>query len=210
MTIQVEVLPDDLPGASVLPHLADEAAGHVGVRESLQHLTLVLDAPEFEGVGYWTVESGARPRVDATLYGSPRDLLVLSNPDFGERVSIDLAEVGSGRRHTLDRMRADRWLHRNLLQLQDVLSGTVDPDRLPSVSTCAFQNCWDVWTDGRLRQWQRPGLSLAERRRAFYRAFARGGMLLPRHWDVFRDLWEGRMGSQEEILSAAMRLPDIH
>jgi hypothetical protein len=209
MSILVEVLPGDLPGAASLPQLADEAAHHVGVRDKLERLTLVLDAPEFEGVGFWTVETGPQTRVDATLYGSPRDLLVLDQPEFGERVSIDLSVVGNGARHSLDRMRADRWLHRNLLQLEDVLSGLVDPETLPSKMSRAFQNCWDVWTDGRLRLWQRPGLSQAERRRVFYRTFARGGLLLPRHWEVFRDLWEGRAEGQADLLAAAGRLPEL-
>lgn len=209
MSIQVEVLPADLPGAELLPRLAQEAAHHVGVEDRLRGLLLVLDAPEFEGVGYWTVESTEQPRVQATLYGSPRDLLVLVDPRFGERVSVDLDLLAAGARHSLDRLRADRWLHRNLLQLEDVLSGRVDPDEIPSPSAGAFQNCWDVWTDGRLRTWQRPGLSQAERRRVFYRAFARGGLLLPRHWAVFRDLWEGRVTGQEDLLRAAGRLPEL-
>jgi hypothetical protein len=107
----------------------------------------------------------------------------------------------------VDSLRVDRWLHRNLLQLEDILSGRIQPAALPPGRAGAFQACWDVWTDGRLKQRALPGISLAERRRAFFRSFATGGLLLPRHWEVFHRLWEDRVRDQADLLEAVRILP---
>ena len=95
------------------------------------------------------------------------------------------------------------------LQLEDILLGRIDPAAIPPRRSAAFQICWDVWTDGRLKLRALPGISLPERRRVFFRAFAAGGMLLPRHWEVFHQLWEDRLAGQEGILEALRRLPPL-
>ena len=73
----------------------------------------------------------------------------------------------------------------------------------------AYQVCWDVWTDGRLRAERLPGVSLAERRREFFRRFAGGGLLLPRHWKTFHDLWDGQLPGHRGLLEATRRLPRL-
>ncbi len=204
--MQIEWIPEAFPRRDDLMQVAAIAARQIGLDEELHGLRLVLDAPEFEEGGYWELEE----RDDgswAILYASPRD--VLAPLGYGEFVEPGLDE---DRLHEVppervELLRADRWIHRNLLQLEDILKTRIEPGAIPAGTSAAFQLCWDVWTDGRLKLRALPGISLPERRRVFFRAFAAGGMLLPRHWEVFHQLWEDRLAGQEGILEAMRRLP---
>lgn len=204
--MRIEWVPEGFPRREELMELAGHAARELGLGEQISGLRMVLDAPEFEEGGFWEID----PREDGrwgVLYASPRD--VLAPPGYGVDVEIGLDEerLAELPRERVELLRADRWIHRNLLQLEDILQGRIDPGAIPKGESAAFQVCWDVWTDGRLKLRALPGISLPERRRVFFRAFAAGGMLLPRHWEVFHQLWEDRLGAQEGILSAVKRLP---
>ncbi|HKK72289.1 MAG TPA: hypothetical protein VKA86_13810 [Candidatus Krumholzibacteria bacterium] len=206
--MDVEVFPDALPGARRYPEIARRAATHVALTERVGRLTLALDAPEFEGSGYWQVESERDGSVHATLYGSPSDVLRLDTRVLGldlARLDVEALVATPGVR--FEPLLLDRWLHRNLLQLADLLEQRVRPAEVARHQAAALQACWDVWTDGRLRQWQKPGLSQAERRRVFYRIFTRRSPLLPRHWQVFHELWEGHLRDHEGLVAAVERLP---
>ena len=83
----------------------------------------------------------------------------------------------------------------------------MNPEQIGRSRSTAFQTCWDVWTDGRLKGRAMPGISQAERRGVFFRTFAAGGMLLPRHWAIFHDLWEGRVADHAGLMRALAELP---
>jgi len=206
--VHVDVVPHELPGADRYPDMARRASGHVGLDGRVGRLVLVLDAPEFEGWAYWQFEREADETVTATLYGSPADILRLDTRVLGldlARLDVDALIATPGVR--FEPLLLDRWLHRNLLQLADLVEARVRPDAVAREQAVALQACWDVWTDGRLRMQQQPGLSQAERRRVFFRVFAPQGTLLPRHWQVFHDLWEGHLEGQDGLVAAVENLP---
>ena len=200
--MEFEVVFDDHDFAQQIAARANLARVHVGLDERVRKLRFVLDAPELAGSGFWQSETGA-DGLEATLYGAPADLLREQSPYSRHHQSV--LPVAS----ELDLLRADRWLHRNLLQLGDLLGGRVDPARIPEGKAAALQSCWDVWTDGRLRAWQHPGLSLAERRAAFLRTFSRSTPLLPRHWAIFHGLWEGSLSGHDGLVHAIRSLPTL-
>lgn len=201
--MEFEVVFDEQDCAEQLAARANLARVHVGLDERVTRLCFVLDAPELEGSGFWQSESSAGG-LQATLYGAPADLLPEQSVYARHHQALVATRAG------VDLLRVDRWLHRNLLQLDDLLRGRVEPARVEGGSSAALQACWDVWTDGRLRAWQHPGLSLAERRATFLRVFSRGAPLLPRHWKIFHELWEGSLHGHDGLLEAVSALPRLH
>lgn len=200
--MQFEVVFEDEESSGQIAARANLARVHVGLADRVSELCFVLDAPELEGSGFWqseTTPGGLR----ATLYGAPADLLPEQSPYTRHHRSVSVATKA------IDLLRVDRWLHRNLLQLDDLLCARVEPDRVTAKDAAALQACWDVWTDGRLRQWQHPGLSLAERRANFLRIFSRGAPLLPRHWKVFHAMWEGQLHDHDGLVEAVASLPGL-
>jgi len=202
--MRVEVVPSRFPGVAQIARHVRDAAAHVGLEDDLESIGLVLDAPEFEGSGFWQLETSKEAVARAVLYGSPEDLLVADRRRSGSSDPELLAGLDDA---ALDVLRLDRWLHRNLLQLDDLRRRRVRPEEIDSKDGEGLQACWDVWTDGRLRAWQHPGLSQAERRRLFYRVFAARAVLVPKHWQVFHELWEGGLAEHEGLLQAIRRLP---
>jgi hypothetical protein len=205
MDLRIEPL--DFPALALLRHAALTAVVHLGLQQRLERLDLVLDAPEFEASAFWSIELSGGGRVHAALYGSPRDVLRPGAWNEDPGVTLDLSRLGGLSEERVDRLRVDRWLHRNLLQLDDLLSGRVLPASVPPRRAAGMQAVWDVWTDGRLRARQFPGLTQAERRRIFFRVFAQHGLLLPRHWDVFHRLWNDEYADQGGLLAALDALP---
>jgi hypothetical protein len=200
--LEFVVIFDEHDFAQPIAARANLARVHVGLSERVARLAFVLDAPELEGSGFWQVET-EEDGLAATLYGAPTDLLPEQSAWARHHRAVTPPAV------ELDVLRVDRWLHRNLLQLDDLLVGRVDPLKVPGDLATAFQTCWDVWTDGRLRAWQHPGLSLAERRALFLRTFSRGTPLLPKHWAVFHHLWEGSLHGHAGLLEAVQTLPPV-
>jgi len=205
--VKVELFPAGLPRADVLAERCRLAAQDIRLDPSVERIELCFDAPEFLGAGFWTVRREPGDRVSAALYGAPRDILTPPGRRDDPRHLDDVEFVCALPPERLDVIATDRWLHRNLLQLDDLLRGRVTPDRVPRSRATGLQAVWDVWTDGRLRHRQQPGLSQAERRRMFFRTFAPQGMLLPRHWATFHRLWEGRYLDQPGLLRALEELP---
>jgi hypothetical protein len=208
-TRSIDVFPPDFPRAAEIARLAGEVADQLPLEARARHITLAFDAPEFEGSGYWHLESVGPGGVHATLYGGPFDVLTPEPPGPQRDADTAVDRVGEIPPEHVDHMLLERWIHRNLLQLDDVLRGRVEPGAVPKDRAVGFQACWDVWTDGRLKTWRRPGVSLAERRRVFFRTFSTGGLLLPRHWDVFHRLWEGAYAGHRGLLDAVERLPRV-
>ena len=205
MDLRVE--PVDFPAVPLLRHAALTAVAHLGLQQRLECLELVLDAPEFEASAFWSIEVEGDGPVHAALYGSPRDVLRPGAWNEDPGLTLDLTRLASLGEERVDRMRVDRWLHRNLLQLDDLLSGRMLPAAVPPRRAAGLQAVWDVWTDGRLRALQFPGFTQAERRRIFFRVFAQHGLLLPRHWDVFHRLWNDEFADQQGLLNALDALP---
>ncbi len=102
---------------------------------------------------------------------------------------------------------AGRFLHHQMLALRDLATGVVRPSEIPDATAVAYQEAWAVTIDGRLRGLSLPGLPAAERRRRFFRTFSAGGVLQPRHWDVFHVLWELEEPDHGTLLDLAERLP---
>ena len=207
MQVDLRIEPEGFPGSPVMRQAALTALSHLGLQARFARLDLVLDAPEFEGSAFWSFEHTADVRVQAALYGSPRDVLRPGAWNEDPQLTLDLTRLSALGDDRLDRLRVDRWLHRNFLQLDDLLSGRVLPSAVPPPRAAGLQAVWDVWTDGRLRARQFPGLTQAERRRIFFRVFAQHGLLLPRHWDVFHRLWNDQFADQSGLLRALDALP---
>lgn len=205
--MKVEIFPPALPRAELLAERCATAALEIRLDPSVARIELCFDAPEFVGAGFWMVRRLEDNEVSASLYGSPRDILTPPGRRDDPRHLDDVDFVVGLPPERLDVIAADRWLHRNLLQLDDLLRGRVAPQKVPPTRATGLQAVWDVWTDGRLRQSHKPGLSQAERRRMFFRTFAPQGMLLPRHWATFHRLWEGRYADQPGLLRALDELP---
>ncbi len=206
--MRTEVIPEQFPQRVLLEESARLAAANLEMSSRLSVLRLVLDAPEFELGGYWQVES-ERDGLHAIIYASILDLLTPRSATESRVRDLDeelLQELGVER---IDRLRIDRWLHRNLLQLDDLLCKRIQPSTLSRADAAAFQACWEVWTDGRLKALSLPGISLAERRRVFFRTFAGRGLLLPRHWKVFHGLWDGDFQDHRGLIEASRRLPRL-
>ena len=208
MMIDVDVYPQGFPRDGDLREWTRTAARNVKLSPDVRSIELVFDAPEFEGHGYWSLQRLDDGGIEAHLYGSPRDVLEERVAPPGPSDEIDLTQLVHQRdRFPVDPLRVDRYLHRNLLQLDDLVRGRVSPQHVPAPRSRGLQAVWDVWTDGRLRKWQHPGMSLAERRRLFFRTFAASGLLLPRHWATFHRLWEGEYGDQDGLLQSLSHLP---
>lgn len=103
--------------------------------------------------------------------------------------------------------KAERFVYHHLQLILDLRDGIVDPSAIPEGMTAAFEEAWAVTIDGRLRRRSLPGMTVAERRRRFYRAFSAGGLVLPQHWLIFRSLWEEDGWTQQRLLDALSDLP---
>jgi hypothetical protein len=208
-TVRIRLEPPGFPGTELVIEAAHLAAANLGMDARLRELEIVLDAPEFSGSSFFMVQHLADGAgYSAQIYGSPEDILA-RGAFGGDPDALSPSRLRELEMEAVDRMRLDRWLHRNLLQLDDLLSGRVDPNVVPAGKSLPLQSLWDVWTDGRLRERQMPGLTQAERRRIFFRVFAPHGLLLPRHWRIFHELWEGKYANQAGLLLALEGLPEI-
>lgn len=206
--MRTEVIPDRFPQRAILQESALAAATKLKLSSRLAILRLVLDAPEFEVGGFWQLET-QREGLCAIVYASILDFLTPRAAVEHRAADLDEDRIQELAIERIDRLRIDRWLHRNLLQLDDLLCKRIDPAALSRHDTAAFQACWDVWTDGRLKALLLPGISLAERRRLFFRTFAERGLLLPRHWKVFHALWDGKLQDHQGLIEACRRLPAL-
>jgi hypothetical protein len=103
----------------------------------------------------------------------------------------------------------EQYMHHHLLLARDIARRELIPGRIPSQSAEAFQACWAVTVDARLRNWNFPAFPLTERRRHFSRLFSQAGVLMPNHWSIFQALWEGGISGQRAVLEATGRLPSL-
>jgi hypothetical protein len=104
---------------------------------------------------------------------------------------------------------AERFLHHNLLLVQDLVLQRFVPSVIPESQVQAFASAWSVTVDGRLSRKGLPGYSLSHRRGRFSGLFSSAGVLLPGHWDIFQSLWDGALTLSSEVLSACRQLPRL-
>jgi hypothetical protein len=107
------------------------------------------------------------------------------------------------------RGRSDVFLHHHLLTVRDLLRRDLAPRLVPGSLAEAFTAAWAITVDGRLERAGLPGHPLDERRRRFSRLFSQAGILMPVHWQVFQELWDGPAPAQREVLRQVRRLPRL-
>jgi hypothetical protein len=221
-TVQVICLPEEHPLAPVLQPLAAAAARRLELPDHLAALTLCLDdiAPDDRvwfsfGSGDATAR-GEAPPVRLTLYLHP-DLVTRDRPaslsvmpavmDWEQhQPPADAAGEGA---EDLSRAKAERFLYHHLLFVRDLRQGRLTRLGVPRRHLEALQELWAITVDGRLRHWNLPGYSAAERRRRFLRVFSVAGVLLPEHWQIFHELWEEEEIGAKRLLHMLERLPRL-
>lgn len=107
------------------------------------------------------------------------------------------------------RTRAGIFLHHHLLVIRDLLRRELDPSLVPAVLAEAFAAAWAISVDGRLCRAGLPGYPLAERRHRFSRLFSQAGILMPEHWTIFQEIWDGVVPGQRDMARLARRLPRL-
>jgi hypothetical protein len=214
-----------MPLAARLTPLAQVAASRLGLKKHLALLVLCLDdiAPDERiwlsfGMLADPSESPGKtaPRRSLTLYLHPSQLLkdrpaataLLPSAEIWEMRSQP-REESLPRPEDVSRLKVERFLYHQLLSVCDLCDGTIQPGLIPAGQVDAFQELWSVTIDARLRQRMLPGFSLAERRRRFSRVFGAWGVLMPVHWQVFHELWEGQDVEQDQLLHLLRSLPRL-
>jgi hypothetical protein len=218
--MQILCLPVEHPFRQSLIDLAGKAATRLELERHLARLVFCLDdiAPdERVWLGFGSIES--------TRQTSQRTLDIYLHPDHLCRDRPSVVSLLPGPRvweskpvkpdspttpdDRLFRPKVERFLYHQLLATRDLCQGLLDPTAIPDDLAEAAQELWAVTVDGRLRQSRLPGYSAAERRQRFSRVFARGGVLLPVHWDMFHQLWEGADLDQAQLLKLSRHLPGL-
>ncbi len=213
--MEIRVIPAAWPLAEQLRSVAFTTASRLGLDRDLQQLVLVADDLGSDDHAWW--------RLDAT--GGGRCLRLWLHPDH---VLQDRPGRGAARRPDQDwrlgpvpgedaapdpgefsPRNAQRFLYQQLLLIQDVLAGRLDPAAVPAGLAEAFQEAWLVTVDGRLKREGLPHLSEAERRLRFLRRFGPAGVVTPGHWRIFRSLWGGEVATQDAVLAQVGRLPTL-
>jgi len=152
-----------------------------------------------------------------TIYLHPDQLIHDKPPETSFLIGIPLWQTrplsvadSDLQRDDLFRPKVERFLYHQLLSVRDLCEGRIDPSDIPADLAEAFQEVWAITVDGRLRRSLMPGYSAAERRQRFSRVFARGGVLMPVHWDLFHRLWQETEPQQADLQRLARQLPRLH
>jgi hypothetical protein len=213
--MELHLIPEDWPLADQLLPLAASAVARLELEDRLDRLELIPDAMAPDDRSWLRLDRGGGGAA-LTLWFHP-DQVLRDRPGHGtarpetrdwelapvppEEPAIDGADFSAPN--------AQRFLYQQLLLVQDLLAGRLHPDRVPPSLVEAFQEAWLVTVDGRLQREALPHLSAAERRMRFLRLFSPAGVLTPRHWSIFNDLWEGRVAEEAEVLAQVRLLPPL-
>jgi hypothetical protein len=218
--MQTLCLPAEHPLNQALVDLAVNAATRLELGRYLARLVFCLDditPDERVWLSFGLIRSArSAPARSLTIYLHPDQLLrdrptvvsLLPAPRVWESRST-MPDTPPAPDDRLFRPKVERFLYHQLLATRDLCQGLLDPTDIPTDLAEAVQELWAVAIDGRLRQLRLPGYSAAERRQRFSRVFARGGVLLPVHWDMFHQLWEESELDQSLLLKLARRLPGL-
>ena len=219
--MRIDVLPDSFPFASRLRDVAEQAAERLGLEAWLDRVTVVVDDIAHDE-RVWVGPDAAAADED----GRGRAMRIWCHAghfirDRGAALAIlpgdfpweirDPFAAAEGSDESLPPAfvpaKAERFVYHQFLMLRDLRDGTLAPAEVPAGMSWSFLECWAVVIDGRLRRDGLPGYPVADRRRRFYRTFARGGLVLPQHWQIFRELWDEEDWTQERLLAALASLP---
>ncbi len=211
--MEVLIRADDFRFADELRALAVAAAARLGLDAVAKRLELVVDDVACDE----RVWFGRVPGSDGAvrIYCHPDQFLKDHGAAFvslPEQLPWELPPLDPDVEATepaFAQAKAERFLYHQFLQLRDMAEGMVAPGEVPPDLAEAFQEVWAVTVDGRLRRHGLPGAPIAERRRRFFRVFSRGGLLLPQHWQIFRELWDGDEWDVRGLAAAARELPPL-
>jgi hypothetical protein len=196
---------------------ARQALHALGLEAELS--ALEISADDLAG----TEEAWLRPRPGPA--GGPPALSIYCHPDvFGvpraatstvfpsravwerpDPASVDSHLTAAG----FSRVRADAFLHHQLLWAGDVLRCELRPTDVPASLAEGFAAAWAVTVDGRLARLDLPGYGLVDRRGRFSRLFSTAGVLMPDHWASFEDLWDGLVARPRDVVGLVRRLPRL-
>ena len=219
--MQIYCLPARHPLSQGLIDLASIAVERLEMAQHLVQLVFSLDdltADERVWLSFGRVGAKAGPPARSlTIYLHPDQLIHDKPPETSFLIGIPLWQsrrisvtATEPQHYELFRPKVERFLYHQLLSVRDLCEGRIDPADIPTDLAEAFQEIWAITVDGRLRRALLPGYSAAERRQRFSRVFARGGVLLPVHWDLFHRLWQQAEPQQGELQKLARRLPRLH
>jgi hypothetical protein len=207
--VLLRVEPAEWAHAAAVATLAREAAARHGLADLLNELTLVMDdiAP---GERPWLRRAGPG---SLEIYGHPGHFLAEGGAaPGGDRANLPWelrAPAGPPAAAPFAAARGERFLHHHFLAAVDVLVRRIAPSRVPPALAEAFQEVWDVTIDGRLQRRDLPGVPVADHRQRFALIFGAAGVLLPRHWERFHELWSWDDPTQEGLLEHALHLPPL-
>lgn len=188
--------------------LAVAAAAHLQLGRRFAALTLVLDDLAADDHPWLDFPGGG----EAVLYCHPSQFHAAPSVTVTTLPPTLPWEIppprdGEDPRRRFSPSGAARFLHHHLLALCDLADGVVLPRDVPAALSQAYQEIWSVSLDGRLRGRSLPGYPTADRRRRFFRAFSCGGLLLPKHWDVYHAAWDDPAPDHARLLGWARDLP---
>lgn len=213
--VQASLEPADWPLRHLVLPLLETAARRLDLAGELAAITLVLDAPAPDERA-WLHVTGSAPRRCLTIWLHPDQFLQerparpragrdcrdwelgLAPPDASPPAAADFSLP-----------KAQRTVYQQLLLVRDLLAGSLQPQAVDPQASEAFQEAWLVTVDGRLQRAGLPHHSAAERRLRFVRVFAPAGVLTPRHWTIFNQLWDDDYPVQATVLARIRALPQL-
>lgn len=213
--VSVRVAPPDWPLAGQLATVAEAAISRLDLARRLAVCDLVPDALVADDRAWLRLER-ADDRWRVAIWFHPAQI-ERDRPDRGglqpEAQVWQLAPVPGAASpvsaEDFSAPNAQRFLYQQLLLVDDIVSGRLDPAAVPASLIEAFQEAWLITVDGRLQRRGLPHLSAAERRSAFLRLFAPAGIVTPGHWAIFNRLWDGSLEGQAEVLAKVCLLPPL-
>ncbi len=211
--LRLECLGLDAPLSDLVGESARSALAALGLSGALDRLVICAD--DLAGCDdAWVQPGRGARRRDLTLYCHPEVFLAARAAPGVPAAVWDCPGPGDTSRppvsaSAFSRVRTEAFLHHHLTVIGDLMRGELDPSTVPADLAEAFDAAWAIGVDGRLGRAGLPGYPLAERRRRFSRLFSQAGILMPAHWTVFQELWDGVAAGQQDVVRLARALPRL-